>query len=380
MFNVLLSCAGRRNYLVQHFRAALSGRGQVLAADACAQAPAMHEADRAFVMPAVTAPDYMDRLLELCSRENVRMLVTLNDHELPLLARHRERLRAAGTLPVVSSPDVVELCHDKWRTFRRLGELGFEVPRTWNALGDALEASRRGLLSFPVVLKPRWGTGSIGVEYLESPEELEWAWRLAARRLARSPLGKFGSAEPERALLVQERLTGEEHGLDVVNDLEGRPAAVFARRKLAMRSGETDRAVTVEHPGLIQVGRRLAAALRHAGNLDCDVFLDPDGTARVLELNPRFGGGYPFSHAAGADVPAALIAWARGETPDPRWLRVRPGAAFSKCDRLVPLDGAGRPDPAKDAQPVGDVPDPVLHTAGLVRGGWKAGSPGPRPQ
>lgn len=376
MFNVLLSCAGRRNYLVQYFRAALAGRGQVFAADACPQAPALHEADRAFVLPAVSAPDYLDRLLQLCSRENVRMIVTLNDYELPLLARQRERLHAVGTLPVVSSPEVIELCHDKWATFRRLKELGFEVPRTWNALEDALEASRCGVLSFPVVLKPRWGTGSIGVEFLESPEELVWAWRLASKRLARSPLGVFSAAEPERSLLVQERLTGEEHGLDVVNDLEGRPAAVFARRKLAMRSGETDRAVIVEHPGLIQVGRRLGAALRHAGNLDCDVFVDRDGTARVLELNPRFGGGYPFSHAAGADVPAALIAWAGGEPPDPGWLRVRPGASFAKCDRLVPLDGTG---PASEAQsrrqPLAE--GRVLHKA--PRGSVEAGAPGRRP-
>ena len=49
-----------------------------------------------------------------------------------------------------------------------------------------------------------------------------------------------------------------------------------------------------------------------------------------MELNPRFGGGYPFSHAAGANVPSALIAWRRGLAPKPEWLRVRPGVLSAK--------------------------------------------------
>ena len=124
----------------------------------------------------------------------------------------------------------------------------------------------------------------------------------------------------ERAVLIQERIGGQEYGLDVVNDLDGRHVTTFARCKLAMRAGETDRAVTVETFELDRMGAAIGERLGHAGNLDCDVFL-ADGRLYVLELNPRFGGGYPFSHAAGADLPAALIAWASGKAPDPRWLR-----------------------------------------------------------
>jgi carbamoyl-phosphate synthase large subunit len=333
--NVLLSCAGRRNYLVDWFRRALAGRGAVLAADASAEAPAMQEADKAFVLPPVHAPEYPERLAGLCAREKVGLLLSLNDFELPVLAAARERLLAHGTVPVISSPEVIALCQDKWETFRRLGALGFAVPRTWLVLEEAEAALARGELSFPVILKPRCGTGSQGVELPGSLEELRLAWKLGAARLKSSPLARLNPFDPERGLIVQERLAGREHGLDVVNDLDGRFAAVFVKRKLAMRSGETDRAVTVEDAALEALGRRLSEALGHRGNLDCDAFACDDGVARVLELNPRFGGGYPFSHAAGADVPAALVAWALGEAPAPQWLRVRPGQAFSKCDRLV---------------------------------------------
>ena len=124
------------------------------------------------------------------------------------------------------------------------------------------------------------------------------------------------STDKECCLIAQEKVTGTEYGLDIVNDLAGRHVTTFVKRKLAMRAGETDKAVTVSHPALEAVGRRIGEALRHIGNLDCDVFVDGE-RFWVLELNPRFGGGYPFTHRAGANLPAALIAWAQGETVDP---------------------------------------------------------------
>lgn len=336
MLNVLLTCAGRRNYLVDYFRRALAGRGFVLAADASSDAPALQEADRGFLVPAVSAPGYVDALLDICRRHEVGLVCSLNDLELPLLARNRERFQAAGALPVVSSPEVIELCFDKWATYRFLRRLGIGSPETYATLEEARGALDRGELSFPLVMKPRWGTASIGIDYPASPEELELCWRLGRMRLMRTFLSAASSADPEHALLIQERLRGEEYGLDIVNDLAGNHVATFAKRKLAMRAGETDRAVTVEHPLLGTIGRTIGEALRHVGNLDCDVFVDGD-RCWVLELNPRFGGGYPFSHAAGANVPAALLAWALGRSPDPGWLKVRPAVASAKCDRLVPI-------------------------------------------
>jgi carbamoyl-phosphate synthase large subunit len=351
MLNVLLTCAGRRNYLVEYFREALAGRGAVIASDASPDASALQEADRGFLVPPVTDPEYVHVLHDLCAREQVGLLVPLNDLELPVLARSRARFLATGTIPVVASPEVVDLCFDKLATFERLRELGIPAPRTYATLEDARAALSRGELAFPVIVKPRWGTASIGIDVAETADELELACRLGHARLMKTFLAAPSAADPGRAILVQERLPGQEHGLDIVNDLAGNHVATFAKRKLAMRAGETDRAVTVEDASLVALGRALGEALRHVGNLDCDVFVD-GARASVLELNPRFGGGYPFSHAAGANLPAALVAWALGETPAPGWLAVRPGVASAKCDRLVPI--AARPS-VSDTRPLGGL-------------------------
>ncbi|MHB8644402.1 MAG: ATP-grasp domain-containing protein [Thermomicrobiales bacterium] len=323
--HVLLTCAGRRNYLVQFFREALGPDGHVFAADAAAHAPALREADEAFVLPLLSDPAYLDRLLAICRERRVDLLISLNDHELPLIARHRDRFRAIGTLPVISSPAVIETCYDKWQTFIFLETNGIPTARTYRALDAAQDALAAGDITFPLVIKPRWGSGSRGIERAWDEEELGLVYALATKR--------YGS-RADHSILIQEHLSGDEYGLDVVNDLEGRYAGTLAKRKLVMRSGETDRAITVCHTGLARLGERLSGALGHIGNLDCDVFVSGERCA-VLEMNPRFGGGYPFAHAAGANLPAALIGWARGERPDPAWLTVTPQMTASKCDRIV---------------------------------------------
>ena len=329
--NVLLTCAGRRNYLIQFFRDALGPAGKVFAADASAHAPALREADAAFMLPRLDDPAYLDQLLVVCREQRVDLLISLNDYELPLLARHRDCFRAIGTLPVISAPAVVETCYDKWRSFRFLDAHGIPTARTYRTLDAARDALATGAVAFPLVVKPRWGSGSCGIEQARDAEELALVYALATKRHAHSlPAAQCA----DLPILIQEWLGGEEYGLDVVNDLEGRYAATLPKRKRIMRAGETDRAITVQHDGLERLGATLGAALGHIGNLDCDVFVSGE-TCAVLEMNPRFGGGYPFAHIAGANLPAALIAWARGETPDPAWLTLTPHIVAAKCDRMV---------------------------------------------
>ncbi len=347
--NVLLTCAGRRNYLIGYFREALGGRGLVLAADASQYAPALQEADQAFIMPPVSQPEYCGILLEVCRKHDVRLLLSLNDLELPILARERERFRAEGTEPVISSPYVIDTCFDKWATARWLASCGFRAPRTYLSLAEAMLALARGQIAFPLVVKPRWGTASIGIVYAEHTEELELAYQLARKQVMRTFLSQVSLTDTEHCVLIQEKLSGQEYGLDVVNDLAGRYVCTLVKRKLGMRAGETDRAETVAHPELEALGERIGRLLEHVGNLDCDVFAT-GGDCTILEMNPRFGGGYPFSHVAGANIPAALIAWAAGEEPDPSWLRARPGVAAAKYDRLIVV-GPGAPECGRARRP-----------------------------
>ncbi len=332
--NVLLTCAGRRNYLIKAFQEALQGHGRVFATDCLPEAPALQEADQGCTLPSVEHKDYVKQLLQLCEEEQIGLLVPLNDLELPRLSILSERLRANGTIAVISSPAVIDCCSDKLATDQFLRKHQIPTPRTYLALDEVLTEMERSIEPMSVIVKPRWGSGSIGIEVASDAKELRLAYHFAGQAVKNSCLARSGETQQEPNLLIQERITGYEYGLDVVNDLQGRYVTTLVKRKLSMRAGETDRAVTVHDPELEALGKHLGQALGHIGNLDCDVIVGADGP-RVIELNPRFGGSYPFAHQAGANLPAAIVAWARGETPDPAWLRVRENVTSAKCDRLV---------------------------------------------
>ncbi|HEY9670758.1 MAG TPA: ATP-grasp domain-containing protein [Waterburya sp.] len=334
--NVMLTCAGRRNYLIKFFQSELRERGRVFAGDASADAPALEEADQGFLLPPVNHIDYLDTLLELCQQQQVRLLIPLNDLELPLLARERDRFLKIGTLVIISSPEVIDTCYDKWATFQFLKSQGIPTAKTYLSLVEVRQALARGEIAFPLVVKPRWGSASIGIEYPEDDEELDLAYRFVKKILARTFLSQVSTSDPEKSVLIQERLSGQEYGLDVINDLDGCYINTFVKHKLVMRAGETDRAVTVENDQLKKLGEKIGQKLSHVGNLDCDAIAGSQGLY-VLEMNPRFGGGYPFSHIAGANLPAALIAWSNGEQPNSHWLTVKANVKSSKCDRLVTI-------------------------------------------
>ncbi len=345
--NVLLTCAGRRSHTIAIFKQAVRGSGQVFACDSNADAPALQEAEDSFLVPPVGDPGYLDALLAICRERRVGLLIPALEPELLLLAEARSRFRDTGTVALVSSTRVVATCYDKLETARFLAALNLPVPATCFSLEEANAALAWGELRLPLVIKPRWGVSSIGLAFAEDDEELALYFRLAAKQIARSSFAEVSATDPERCILIQERLDGVEYGLDIVNDLEGRHVCTFVKRKLRMRAGQTDRAVTVRDSRLEELGRTIGQNLGHVGLLDGDVVVT-EAACHVIDLNPRIGGGYPFSHLAGANIPAALLAWAAGAEPEAGCFDCEPGVAAARSDGFVvtrrgadlPMDGA----------------------------------------
>lgn len=335
--NILFTSAGRRNYLINYFKEALQGEGKVFAADMQLTAPAMADADVAVEVPGFYSPEYIPTLLRIIEKHGIKAVISLNDLELPLLSKHRAEMEALGARVIVADERAIDISFDKWETVKFLEGNGLKSPRTFIELDRAMEAIERGELQFPLVIKPRWGSGSIGVDFPEDMEELKLAYALQQMRLKRTILAEASKEDMERAILIQEKIPGREFGMDVLNDLEGNYVGSFVREKLAMRSGETDKALSVVDERFEAVGRVIGEQLGHIGNLDCDVF-DHEGELYVLELNPRFGGGYPFSHEAGMNTAAAYVAWLKGEKDISEFKNYKAGMMFSKCDRLIKVN------------------------------------------
>lgn len=312
--NILITSVGRRSYMADYFKEALGGGGSVHVANSSAMTPAFARADRHVVTPLIYSEEYIPFLLDYCAENKIAAIVSLFDIDLMVLAKHREAFQKIGVRLILSDESVIEKCNDKWKSFQYLRAEGFLVPETFICLESAQEALRKGNLSFPLVVKPRWGMGSLSVLRAENELELQVLYEKIKRDIFCSYLKYESVQNPEECVLIQQELSGQEYGLDVINDLHGEHVTTVVKKKYAMRAGETDCAMTVGDRELQALGKELGCRLGHIANLDVDVFRQED-KIYVLEMNARFGGGYPFSHAAGINLPLAIVRWLRGEEP-----------------------------------------------------------------
>lgn len=332
--NILFTCAGRRNYLINYCKQALNGQGKVLATDMSKLAPAMSDADISLIVPSIYSDNYIPTLLNIVKDYHVNAIISLNDLELPILSSHKREFTDLGAQVIVSDSTVIDICFDKIKTRDFLTSIGLNTPLTFTDYKQALQAIKAGQLAFPLVLKPRWGSASIGIEFPESLEEFELAYKLLMIKLKKTILFEASKNELDAAILIQQKLNGPEYGMDIVNNLNQEYFTTVVRKKLSMRAGETDKATSVIDQNFSDIGEKISTNLKHIGNLDCDVF-EQDGELYVLELNPRFGGGYPFSHEAGMNTIQAYLAWLAGEKLESSFNQYKADLVFSKCDRLI---------------------------------------------
>lgn len=333
--NILFTCAGRRTYLLKYFKENMAEGDKVVATDMQLSASALQAADVKLQVPAVYDPEYVNITLNICKEQKIDALISLNDLELPILAENKAKFEALGVKVIVSDPQVIDIAFDKYKTAQWVESLGLVAPKTYVRLADVKEALAKGEIEFPLFMKPRWGSGSIGLESIADMEELDIYYNLLMKKIKKTILAT--ASVGDEYIMIQEKLTGSEFGLDIMNDLNGKNVAVSVKQKLAMRAGETDKAVTVDLPEVREMGKKIGEALGHIGNLDVDIMQRADGAYCVLELNPRFGGGYPFSYEAGVNMPKAIIQWVKGEEVDPAILQPEYGKMFAKNDYLMEI-------------------------------------------
>ncbi|MCR6545261.1 ATP-grasp domain-containing protein [Dehalobacterium formicoaceticum] len=334
--NILLTAVGRRSYLVHYFKEVLGRNGQVHAANSNLDSIALQDADKAVITPLSFDDEYIPFLMEYCRKHHIRAIIPRLDIDLPILSKRKKEFESIGVKVIVSNEEVIAVCNDKWATYQFLLKHGFHTPRTFLSIQDALEAVKCHELSFPIMIKPRWGAGSLGIFEADNQEELYVLHQKTKKKIAENYIKVVSQQDPKRSVIIQEKLNGEEYGLDIINDLEGNFQSVSIKKKYEMRGGETDFAEIVEHKDLEETGQKISRDLGHISIIDVDAFL-VEGVPFVLEMNPRFGGGYPFSHIGGVDLPKAIISWLKGEQVAVSSLQAKPGVIGIKDMTTVRL-------------------------------------------
>lgn len=281
--NILILSAGTRNKIVQYFKRALAGVGNVIATDMSELAPAIHEADKYYIVPRITAPNYMDVILDICKKERITGVLSLIDPELSLLAKNRERFETLGVTVVGSDYELCERALDKMEMYRWLCEHGYPCAKSYTDKEEFFADVESGAIGYPVFVKPVRGSASIAISKVYDRETVEML---------------FAHSD---GLMIQEFLDGQEIGADCYIDMvSGELVSVFTKKKLLMRAGETDKAVSFKDEKLFALIERFVGESGWRGQIDVDIF-DVNGTYYVSEVNPRFGGGYPHAYECGVD-------------------------------------------------------------------------------
>lgn len=315
--NILILSAGTRDKVVQYFKKELAGRGRVIATDCSNLAPAVYEADAFYLVPRITEPGYLDRILDICEKEKITGVFSLIDPELSLLAKERERFLAVGTTPIVSGYDMVETCFDKYRMFELLQKMQIPTAKCYADKDAFYRANEAGEIDYPVFVKPVRGSASIHINKVGSRQEIDVLCDLY------------------EDLMIQEYMDGTEFGADVYVDmLSGKCTDIFVKKKIKMRAGETDKSVSYKDEKLFSLIQDFAEKCGFRGMIDIDIF-QIDGVYYISEVNPRFGGGYPHAYACGVNMPAAVIRNLGGQENEVRIGAYEEGICMMKYNEVM---------------------------------------------
>lgn len=281
--NILILSVGTRNKIVQYFKNALKGKGKVVVTDMSNLAPAIYDADKYYIVPKMTDNSYVDVIIDICVKENISGVLSLIDPELSLLAENKAKFETIGTKIIGSSYELCEMCLDKFQMFNWLKEHGYKCAKSYVDKDLFYKDVQSGDIEYPVFVKPVRGSASIAISKVYDKETVDLL---------------FNHSD---GLMIQEYLNGQEIGADVYIDIISKEVvSIFTKKKLKMRAGETDKAVSFKDDKLFLLIEKFVKEAGFTGQIDIDIF-EINGEYYISEVNPRFGGGYPHAYECGCN-------------------------------------------------------------------------------
>lgn len=300
------------------FRRSLAGRGKVVATDNWSVAPALFLADRMYMVPRLNDPSYMETVLEICEKEDIKAVTSFIDPEIEILSAHREVFLSKGILPLCPSRETAHLCFDKYEMFRHLSSKGVRTVPTYRGLDDFREALGRGEIAFPVFVKPVSGSGSVGARRVDDMDTLEELFREA----------KFD-------YIIQKLMTEGDCDADVYVDcISHEVVSVFSKRKIETRIGGASKTISFKDQALFDFVKEVCSVLELSGPCDMDFFME-DGKYCLSEINPRFGGAYLHAYGAGVDFMPFILDNIDGKACEPEIGRYDEGVLMLMYDDVV---------------------------------------------
>lgn len=281
--NYLMLSVGRRGELIKDFRASIENGSKVIATDLSPYAPALYLADKHYLVPRIDSPEYIETVLEICRKEKIHAVTTLIDPEIMILAKNRDKFEAIGVEVLTPYERTAELCFDKYEMFKFLNSHNIPTVQTWRTIKEFKKAYNENKIKFPVFVKPRTGSGSVGARKINSYDILAEAM----------------NEDPE--LIIQEYMDCVDLDADVyIDTISHKAVSAFSKKKIETRIGGASKTISFKDPLLFEFISKIVDTMKFNGPVDMDFFYK-DGKYYLSEINPRFGGAYLHAYGAGVD-------------------------------------------------------------------------------
>ncbi|WP_404811708.1 ATP-grasp domain-containing protein [Capnocytophaga canimorsus] len=285
--NILITSAGQRVSLVKAFKKELKAiypESNVYTVDLNPiLAPACHISDGYKKIVSVTDENYVSELIEVCKEWQIKLIIPTIDTELLILSKNKEKFVENGIVPVVSDLDFVKKCRDKRLINEFFVENSIEIPKNID----------KENLSFPLFIKPYDGSLSKDVFLVKNRSELT-DYHLSNN--------KFMFME------YIDHNVYDEYTVDTYYDKNSKLKCAVPRKRIFVRAGEINKGVTKKNEIISYINDKLLKIDGAYGCITMQFFFNQDTKKMIgIEINPRFGGGYPLSYLSGANYPLFLI-------------------------------------------------------------------------
>jgi carbamoyl-phosphate synthase large subunit len=285
--NILITSAGQRVSLVRAFNNELKKifpNGKVMTTDMIPElSAACHVSDHFFRTSPVTKQNYISELLQVCKDNNISMVVPTIDTELKPLSMNRSKFWDDNIAVIVSEWEFVKMCSDKRKSNYFFQSKNIRVPKVYDKQSP----------EFPIFIKPYDGSRSIDTFLIKESRELT-PYHFANKKL----------------LFMEyiDRSDYDEFTVDMYYAKDNSLKCIVPRKRVAVRSGEVLKGLTCKNLIIAFLKDRLKYIKGAVGCLTLQLFYNQKEDDIVgIEINPRFGGGYPLSYRAGANYPKWLI-------------------------------------------------------------------------
>lgn len=281
--NLLFCSVGRRGELLKNVKDSMKDDVYIVATDSSSYAPALYLADKQYIVPLISEPNYISVLLDICKTERIDAITTLIDPEIELLARNRKEFEKLGVEVLAPYEKTAELCFDKFKMYEYLESFHINTVKTYSNICDFKADYENRIIYFPVFVKPRTGSGSLGARKVEDLNTL-----------------KILCSEDEN-LIIQEYMVGLDLDADIyVDTISHKPVSIFTKKKLETKLGGANKTVSFKDQKLFDFIKEIITHFEFNGPIDMDFFYK-DGMYYMSEVNPRFGGAYLHAYGAGVD-------------------------------------------------------------------------------